>query len=61
MESAMRANLWNKSAPRVEIDQRVRDARLRLHRIERLLVPQSPLRGSSASFVFVAQARPLSL
>jgi hypothetical protein len=32
-------NLWNKSVPRVELDRRARDARLRLERIERLLVP----------------------
>jgi hypothetical protein len=39
MEGAMlRANLWNKSVSRVELDQRARDARLRLERIERLLV-----------------------
>jgi hypothetical protein len=34
----LRANLWNKSVSRVELDQRARDARLRLERIERLLV-----------------------
>jgi hypothetical protein len=33
----LRANLWNKSVSRVELDQRARDARLRLERIERLL------------------------
>jgi hypothetical protein len=37
----LRANLWNKSVPRVELDQRVRDARLRLERIEQLLVPRA--------------------
>jgi hypothetical protein len=37
----MRANLWNKCVPRVELDQRARDARLRLERIERLLVPRA--------------------
>jgi hypothetical protein len=41
-----RANLWNRSVSRVELDQRARDARLRL---ERLLLPRaagtrSPLR-----------------
>jgi len=29
-----RAKQWNKSVPRVELDQRARDARLRLERIE---------------------------
>jgi hypothetical protein len=39
MEGAMlRASLSNKSVSRVELDQRARDARLRLERIERLLV-----------------------
>ncbi len=31
-------NLWNKNVPRVEYDYRARDARLRLERIERLLM-----------------------
>ena len=34
-----RPNLWNKNRPRVELDHRARDARLKLVRIERLLVP----------------------
>jgi hypothetical protein len=34
-----RINLWNNSVPRVELDQRARDARLRLDQIERLAVP----------------------
>ena len=37
----MRANLWNKSVPRVELDQRARDARLGLERLERLLMPRT--------------------
>jgi hypothetical protein len=38
MEGAMlKANLW-KSVPKVELDQRARDGRLQLERIERLLV-----------------------
>jgi hypothetical protein len=42
MEGFMpRKNLWNASVPRVELDHRVRDARLRLERIERLLVPRA--------------------
>ena len=31
----------NKSVPRVELDQRARDARLRLERVERLLAPRA--------------------
>ena len=37
----LRTNLWNESVPRVELDQRARDARLRLERIERQLVPRA--------------------
>jgi hypothetical protein len=37
----LKAILGNKSMPRVEIDQRVRDARLRIERIELLLVPRT--------------------
>jgi hypothetical protein len=37
----LRANLWNDSVSRVELDQRARDARLRLERIERLLVTRA--------------------
>jgi hypothetical protein len=37
----LRAKLWNTSVPRAEIDYRARDARLRLERIERLLVPRA--------------------
>jgi hypothetical protein len=47
MEGAMlRANLWNKSVPRVELDQRARDARLRLEQIERLLAPRAAVTDS---------------
>jgi hypothetical protein len=38
--------LCNKSVPRVEIDQRARDARLRLEQIERLLVPRATVAAS---------------
>jgi hypothetical protein len=42
VEGAMfRKNPWNKSVPRVELDQRARDARVRLDQIERLAVPAS--------------------
>ena len=42
MEDAVaRANLCSNSVPRVELDHRARDARLRLVRVERLLVPRA--------------------
>jgi hypothetical protein len=37
----MKLDLWNKTMPRVELDQRARDARLRLERMERMLVPRA--------------------
>jgi hypothetical protein len=37
----LRTNLWNESVPRVELDQRARDARLRLEQLERLLAPRA--------------------
>jgi hypothetical protein len=44
MESAMlKASLRSKSVPRVELDQRARDARLRLERIDRMLVPRAAM------------------
>jgi hypothetical protein len=47
MEGAMlKTILCNKSASRVEIDQRARDARLRLEQIERLLVPRAAVTAS---------------
>ena len=42
----MRTNLWNKSAPRVELDQRSRAARLRFERIDRLLMPRAAVKHS---------------
>jgi hypothetical protein len=40
MKGAMpRTNLWGQSVPRVELDQRSREARLRLERIERQPFP----------------------
>ena len=41
-----KAFLCNKSVPRAEIDQRARDARLRLEQIERLLVPRAAVTAS---------------
>jgi hypothetical protein len=39
-------NLLSKSVPRVELDQRSREARLRIERIERLLVPRAAVTHS---------------
>jgi len=39
-----RINFWSRSLSRVELDQRAREARLRLERIERLLVPRAAMR-----------------
>ncbi len=44
-----KAMLWNESVPRAELDQRAHEARLRLERMERQLlprgaVPRSPLK-----------------
>jgi len=36
----LKVAVWNKSVPRVELDQRARDAHLRLERTEQLLVPR---------------------
>ncbi len=36
----LKVEVWNKSVPRVELDQRARDARLQLERMEKLLVPR---------------------
>jgi len=47
----LKAILCNKSASRVEIDQRARDARLRLEQIERLLVSRAAVTASSLSRV----------
>jgi hypothetical protein len=40
-----RPNLLSKSLPRVELDHRARDARARLVRLERLLVPRALVVG----------------
>jgi len=39
-----RINLWSRSLPRIELDQRSRDARLRLQHLERLLVSHAAAR-----------------
>ena len=56
----LKAILCNRSVSRVEIDQRARDARLRLEQIERLLVSRAPVTASSLSRVlcFFGFARP---
>ena len=41
-----RNNLWSQSVPKVELDQRSREARLRLERIERLLIPPAAVTHS---------------
>ena len=47
MEGAMlKAILYYKGASRIEIDQRARDARLRLEQIERLLAPRAAVTSS---------------
>ena len=44
MEGAMpKVDRWYNGVPRVEVDQRARDARLRLERLERLLVPRAAM------------------
>src|SRR5260370_2016183 len=46
MEDAMaRRKLWSNSVSRVELDQRARDARIRLFRIERLFLPRASVAG----------------
>ena len=41
-----RIDLWSQSVPRVELDQRSREARLRLEQIERLLLWPAAARQS---------------
>ena len=53
-----RPNLWTKSVPRVELDHRARDARVRLDRIERLLVVRAPAASFWLSpFVLLLRSR----
>jgi hypothetical protein len=53
MEGAMpRTNLWSQSVPRVELDQRSREARLRLEQIERLLIPRAAVTHSRLRRLF---------
>jgi hypothetical protein len=45
MEAAMsRTNLWSRSMSRVELDQRSREARLRLEQLERRLISHAVVR-----------------
>jgi len=39
----LKVEVWNKSVPRVELDQRARDARLQIERMERLLAPRTAM------------------
>ena len=49
MERAMpRTNLWNRTVSRVELDQRSREARLRLGQLEQLLVALVAVRRKQA-------------
>jgi hypothetical protein len=54
----MKTNLLSKSVPRVEIDQRSREARLRIERIERLLLPRAAVTHSQLRSL---RARPRQL
>src|SRR5215472_14512597 len=57
MEGAVsRTNLWSHSAPRVELDQRSREASLRLEQIERLLRPRARARHFRFWRLFSASA-----
>ena len=47
-----RVYLWSKSAPRAELDQRAREARLRLEQVQRLLVARAPAAASRLERVF---------
>jgi hypothetical protein len=48
----LKAILCNKSVPRVEIDWRAREARLRLEQIERLLMPRAAVTDAWVGRVF---------
>ena len=43
-----RTHLWNRSVSRVDLDQRSRDAHLRLERLERLLISRAAVRQRQA-------------
>ena len=42
----LNANFWNESVPRAELDQRARDARLRLAQVERMLAARVAAKNS---------------
>jgi hypothetical protein len=50
-------NLLSKSVPRVELDQRSREARLRIERIERLLTPPIARRPPPSANFLLATSR----
>jgi hypothetical protein len=62
MEGArLKANLWNRSTPRVELDQRAREARLQLEGLEHLLVSRAAATGSWLKYVLcLFSVRPFS-
>jgi hypothetical protein len=53
----LKANLWSKSAPRVELDRRARETRLRLEQIERLLVPRAAMTPVFLASAYAAKPR----
>ena len=57
-----RANLWGRSVSRVELDQRARDARLRLERMQRQLMTRATVMRSTlgqlcSGGIFVSASR----
>ena len=59
MERAMpTANLWNRSVPRVELDQRAREARLRLEQLERLMPRAAAIGAWLRPFLCLVGVRP---
>jgi hypothetical protein len=54
----MPKTFWSPSAPKVEVDQRSRETRLRVERVERLLVPRvRPTRSWLRQVIFQLQRR----
>jgi hypothetical protein len=49
MEGAMKVDLWNRSVPRVELDQRARDARLQLERLVPDLLEKKNPQGNGSN------------
>ena len=53
----LKAILGNKSVSRVEVDQRARDARLRLERFERQLLPRAVARSRLRHLFYLCSGR----